>query len=315
VTSEPAPGADGGYSTISFLSDYGHDDEFVGVVHSVIAAIAPHVRVVDVTHGVAPCDVRAGGLALARAAQYLLPGVVLAVVDPGVGTRRRPVAVEVGGGASILVGPDNGLLAPAVALVGGASRAVELANPDLRLDAQPELGSTFDGRDVFAPAAAHLCCDVPISALGPPVDPATLMPGMLPVSSREGEDLVAEVLWIDRFGNCQLNLDPAELDELAPGGALLQVAAGEDLRTAERAGAYAEVSPGRVGLITDSSGLVSLAMPRRSAADDLGLHEGAEVRLTSAAAGGSDGTTGTTTRVGLGRRTAERTRHDLGGES
>ena len=177
MTSGTATGPNGGYDTISFLSDYGHADEFVGVVHSVIAAIAPHVRVVDVTHGVAACDIRAGGLALARAAQYLLPGVVLAVVDPGVGTSRRPVAVEVGDGASVLVGPDNGLLAPAVALVGGAGRAVELAGGDYRLEAQPELGSTFDGRDVFAPAAAHLCCGVPLSALGPPIDPATLMPG------------------------------------------------------------------------------------------------------------------------------------------
>ena len=239
--------------------------------------------------------------------------MVLAVVDPGVGTDRRPVAVEVGDGASVLVGPDNGLLAPAVALVGGASRAVELAGPDYRLEVQPELGSTFDGRDVFAPAAAHLCCGVPISALGPPVDPATLMPGMLPVSSREGDDLVAEVLWIDRFGNCQLNLDPAELDQLAPAGAPLQVAADEDLRTAERVSAYAEVSPGRVGLITDSSGLVSLAVPRRSAADDLGLREGAEVRIGAAAAGGSEGAAVTATRVGLGRRPAGLTRHDTGG--
>ena len=313
MTPGAATGPDGGYDTISFLSDYGHADEFVGVVHSVIAAIAPHVRVVDVTHGVAACDVRAGGLALARAAHYLLPGVVLAVVDPGVGTDRRPVAVEVGDGASVLVGPDNGLLAPAVALVGGAGRAVELAGGDYRLEAQPELGSTFDGRDVFAPAAAHLCCGVPLSALGPPIDPATLMPGMLPLSSREGDDLLAEVLWIDRFGNCQLNLDPAELDDLAPAGAPLQVTAGEDLRTAERVRAYADVSPGRVGLITDSSGLVSLAVPRRSAADDLGLHEGAEVRIGAADAGSSDRGAGTATRVGLGRRPAAPARHDIGG--
>ena len=291
-----------GYDTISFLSDYGHGDEFVGVVHSVIAAIAPHVRVVDVTHGIAPCNVRAGGLALARAAQYLLPGVVLAVVDPGVGTDRRPVAVEVGDGASVLVGPDNGLLAPVVALVGGAGRAVELANADYRLENLSELGSTFDGRDVFAPAAAHLCCGVPLSDLGPAVDVATLTPGMLPVSQRDGDDLVAEVLWVDRFGNCQLNVDPAEVDEMAATGAL-QVTAGEDLRTAERARAYADVPPGRVGLVTDSSGLVSLALPQRSAADELGLHEGSEVRLTTAAAG--DRRTGSptvVTSVGLSPR-------------
>ena len=315
MTAAASADLDGGYDTISFLSDYGHNDEFVGVVHSVIASIAPHVRVVDVTHGIAPCDVRAGGLALARAAQYLLPGVVLAVVDPGVGTDRRPVAVEVGDGASVLVGPDNGLLAPAVALVGGTSRAVELANPDYRLDAQPELGRTFDGRDVFAPAAAHLCCGVPLSALGPAINPATLTPGMLPVSHRDGDDLVAEVLWIDRFGNCQLNLDPGDLEELAPAGAPLQIAAGDDLRTAERVGAYAEVSAGRVGLITDSSGLVSLAVPRRSAADDLGLHEGAEVRLTTAATTErSAGAPSTATPVGLGRRTRSPTPQDQGGQ-
>ena len=162
------------YDTISFLSDYGHDDEFVGVVQSVIRAIAPEVAVIDVTHQVPPHDVRAGGLALARSAQYLCPGVVLAVVDPGVGGARRAVAVEVGDGASVLVGPDNGLLAPAVALVGGADRAVELTEPDYQLEAP---GPTFAGRDVFAPAAAHLCAGVDLAELGPEIDPAGLLPG------------------------------------------------------------------------------------------------------------------------------------------
>src|SRR3954447_1392346 len=157
-----------GYDTISFLSDYGTDDEFVGVVKSVIRQLAPAVAVIDVTHGIAPHDVRGGALTLARSAQYLAPGVVLAVVDPGVGTERRAVAVEVGDGISVLIGPDNGLLAPAVAMVGGATRAVELTNPDYQ---QPAPGPTFDGRDVFAPAAAHLCNGVPLSEFGPEIDP------------------------------------------------------------------------------------------------------------------------------------------------
>ena len=123
------------YDTISFLSDYGHTDEFVGVVHSVIHQLCPGVRVIDISHEVAPYDVRAGGLTLARSVQYLAPGVVVAVVDPGVGSTRRPVAVEVGDGASVLVGPDNGLLAPAVAMVGGATRAVWLNNAEHHLDA------------------------------------------------------------------------------------------------------------------------------------------------------------------------------------
>jgi len=269
---------------MSFLSDYGHDDEFVGVVHSVIAAIAPTVRVIDVTHGITRHNVRAGGLALARAAQYLLSGVVLAVVDPGVGTKRRAVAVEVGGGVSVLVGPDNGLLAPAVALVGGAGRAVELTANEYRLDPQAELGATFDGRDVFAPAAAHLCCGVPLEALGPQIDPATLTPAMMPVSRREGDDLVAEVLWVDHFGNCQLNIAMSDTAEIAANetDSALRVLIGEELHTAQTVRAYADVAPGRVGLITDSSGLLSLALPQRSAADELGLHEGVELRLCAA---------------------------------
>lgn len=294
-----------GYEVISFLSDYGHEDEFVGVVHSVIASIAPHVRVVDVTHGIAACNVRSGGLALARAAQYLMPGVVLAVVDPGVGTARRAVAVEVGDGASVLVGPDNGLLAPAVALVGGAGRAVELTTSDYRLDAHTGLGATFDGRDVFAPAAAHLCCGVPLSDLGPPVDVATLTPGMLPVSRRDGDELLAEVLWVDRFGNCQLNVEAPELEQLADAGAAVQVTAGENLRTAERAAAYADIAPGRIGLVVDSSGLLSVALNQRSAAEELGLHEGSEVRLAGVQDGGGRRSAAIVTPVGLSARRSE----------
>lgn len=194
------------HDTISFLSDYGLVDEFVGVVRSVIRSLAPHASVVDITHGIAAHDVRGGSLALVRAVQYLAPGVVLAVVDPGVGTERRAVAVEVGeDGEAVFVGPDNGLLAPAVAMVGGASRAVELTSSAYHL---PAPGPTFAGRDVFAPVAAHLCNGVDLLELGDGVDPVTLRPGMLPLTRREGDRLVAEVLWVDRFGNVQLNVDP-----------------------------------------------------------------------------------------------------------
>src|SRR3954470_24063765 len=166
------------FTTVSFLSDYGLADEFVGVVHSVIRSVAPAAAVIDVTHQAPRHDVRAGRLALVRAVQYLRAGVVLAVVDPGVGTERRAVAVEVADGESVFVGPDNGLLASAVSMVGGATRAVELTNADYQL---PAPGPTFAGRDVFAPAAAHLCNGVALSELGPDVDPFTLRPGILPV--------------------------------------------------------------------------------------------------------------------------------------
>ncbi len=266
-----------GPATISFLSDYGTVDEFAGVVRSVIRQLAPATVVIDITHEVPAHDVRAGALTLARAAQYLAPGVVLAVVDPGVGTDRRGVAVEVGDGESVLVGPDNGLLAPAVALVGGATRAVELTSEAHRL---PAPGPTFDGRDVFAPAAAHLSNGVPLTDLGPEVDVAGLRPGIMAISQLEGGTLAAEVLWVDRFGNAQLNVDPADLEALGgTDGARLELRWGDTTRSAVAAGTYADVKPGDIGLIVDSYGLVAVVLDRRSAAAELGLGPGDAVTL------------------------------------
>ena len=266
------------FDTISFLSDYGREDEFVGVVHSVVRSIAPHVTVIDVSHDVTPYDVRAGGLALARAAQYLVPGVVLAVVDPGVGTSRRPVVVEVGEGQSYLVGPDNGLLAPAVAMVGGATGAFVLDNDDYRL---PAPGATFDGRDVFAPAAAHLCAGVAPADLGTPIDPVQLTPGILPVSEL-GDDgsLATEVLWIDRFGNLQLNVDPAQLVDW-PSTVRLAVGEGGDgeTRIATRVGSFAEIGVGAIGLLVDSYGLIAIAANQGSAAEVLRVGEAEQITL------------------------------------
>jgi S-adenosyl-L-methionine hydrolase (adenosine-forming) len=261
------------YDTVSFLSDYGHADEFVGVVHSVIRTMAPHARTIDLTHEIPPHDVRAGGLALARSIQYVAPGVVLAVVDPGVGTARRAVAVEVVGGEGVLVGPDNGLLASAVAMTGGAGRAVELADPAYHLEGA---GPTFAGRDVFAPVAAHLCNGVDLAELGPALDPAGLLPGVLPVTRMEGGALVAEVLWIDRYGNAQLNVDP---EETAAFGEQVALRIHDRTRTATRAPAYDAIPPGGVGLVVDSYGLLSVAMARHSAAAELGLVEGDAVHL------------------------------------
>jgi S-adenosylmethionine hydrolase len=286
------------YDTISFLSDFGHDDEFVGVVKSVIRAIAPNVVVVDITHEVPPYDVRAGALTLARSAQYLCPGVVVAVVDPGVGGARRSIAVEVGGGESVLMGPDNGLLAPAVGLVGGASRAVELTNDDYHL---PSPGPTFAGRDVFGPAAAHLADGVDLLELGPQIDPAGLLPGVLPVSHIDDDGaLAAEVLWLDRYGNAQLNVDA---DMVAGFGDRMRMRIESGSRTARRAATYSEIGAGEVALVIDSYGLLSIALDRRSAAVELGLHAGATVHLEAFGdEQESPSTGGVTTAVEIGRR-------------
>ncbi len=261
------------HDTVSFLSDYGLADEFVGVVKSVIRTVAPHVTVVDVTHDVAPHDVRAGGLALARSVQYLAPGVILAVVDPGVGTARRAVAVEVADGEGVFVGPDNGLLASAVAMVGGAGRAVSLTNEEYHL---PAPGPTFAGRDVFGPVAAHLCNGVDLLELGEPVDPLTLLPGVLPVPREEDGQLHAEVLWVDRYGNLQLNVAPEDIEAL---GERVALRWRDQVRTAHRARAYGDLKPGEVGLVVDSYGMVSVALDRQSAAQLLRMAAGDAVSL------------------------------------
>ena len=261
------------YDTVTFLSDYGTADEFVGIVKSVIRQLAPGVDVIDLTHEIPPFDVRAGGLTLARSVQYACPGVILAVVDPGVGTDRRPIAIEVAGGAAVLVGPDNGVLAAAAGMIGGADRAVVLDNPEYRLESP---GPTFDGRDVFAPAAAHLCNGVPLDELGTPISPALLTPGMMPLTRPDGDELVAEVLWIDRFGNAQLNVDPAEIEGW---GDRIGLTIGGSARTSRRARTFADIAVGELGCIVDSYGLITVIANRASAAEMLGLADGDEVRL------------------------------------
>ena len=254
---------------VSFLSDYGRTDEFVGVCHAVMLDIEPRLRIVDITHDVPAFDVRAGALALVRSVQYLPAGVVLAVVDPGVGTDRRCIAVEVEHGH--LVGPDNGLLAPAVAMLGGPRRVVELANSEFQLRAP---GPTFAGRDVMAPAAAHLATGLDLEQLGPLVDAASLAPGLVPLPKEEGDTLTCEVLWVDRFGNCQLNVAPEQL-----AGDFVGVRVGETDRRARRVHTFADAKPAELVVIVDSYGMCALALDRRSAAGELKLRAGDTVTI------------------------------------
>jgi S-adenosyl-L-methionine hydrolase (adenosine-forming) len=269
---------------VSFLSDYGRVDEFVGVCHAVMLDVTPDLRIVDITHDITPFDVRAGALALVRAVQYLPDGVVLAVVDPGVGTERRCIAVEVDGG--FVVGPDNGLLAPAVAMLGGPARIVALDNPEYQLSAP---GPTFSGRDVMAPAAAYLAAGVSIDALGPPVDAAGLAPGLVPLPREDdGESITGEVLWVDRYGNCQLNIAPEQLIErgLAPGG-FVGVTIGAEDRRAHWVTAFADAKPSELALLVDSYGMCALAFDQRSAAAELKLRAGKALTLVALTEGRS----------------------------
>jgi len=240
--------------------------------------IAPTAQIVDITHEVPPHDVRAGALALVRASQYLPDGaIVLAVVDPEVGTDRRLVAAEVEGG--VMLGPDNGLLAPAVAMSGGARRVVQLTNSDYQL---PAPSATFAGRDVLAPAAAYIAAGLTVTDLGDPVDPAGLVPGLVPLPRTEGDVLEGEVWWVDRFGNCQLNIDPQELTSAGakPGGTV-EVRIGDEPRSARWVHTYADARPSELVIVVDSYGLVSLALDRESAADALSLRAGSAVTVVA----------------------------------
>ena len=280
------------YDTVSFLSDYGLRDEFVGIVKGVIADIAPHARVIDLTHEVPPFDVRAGSLALARCISYVPSGVVLAVVDPGVGTARRGIAVSVGGGRGVLIGPDNGLLSMGTALAGGADAAVVLNNPKYQLEAP---GATFAGRDIFAPAAAHLCNGVALGELGDAIDPNLLLPGVVPLPRTEGDTVVAEVTWVDRYGNCQLNVGP---DEVASLGSTISVGltspTGErSTRSAPVVRTFADIGGG-IGLVVDSFGMLAICVDRGSAAVELSVAPGDAVTLSAVVE-----PSGVTTRVTL----------------
>lgn len=259
---------------ISFLSDFGLQDEFVGVVHGVIARLAPEARVIDVTHGIAPGDIRGAALALTRAIQYLPTGVILAVVDPGVGTARKALALETEAG--FFVGPDNGLLSPAVALVGGASSIHSIENPDVFI---PAPGVTFQGRDVFAPAAALLAAgEANLADLGPPLDPGAAMPLLLPLPKVEPPVVDGEVFWVDWYGNVQTNIGP---DDLATAGARLgeelEVRVGSSWHEASYVSTFADVETDTLAVHVDSAGLIAIGVRGGRADQSLNLEAGMPV--------------------------------------
>lgn len=242
---------------ISFLSDFGHRDEFVGVVHGVIATIDPDIRVIDVTHGINRGEVRSGALSLLRAIQYLPQGVALAVVDPGVGTNRAAIAVETPWG--FFVGPDNGLLAPAVAMTGGASRVYAITNPELII---PSLGATFAGRDMFAPTAAALASgQATLEEVGEQLDPVSLMPMILPLPEVEPEYVRGATWWVDHFGNVQTNISPDDLAVLGlTPGTTAEVEIGSRRHDIPFVETYGEVGEGQPLLLVDSHGLLALCL-------------------------------------------------------
>ena len=264
-------------AVVTFLSDYGLDDDFVGVCHGVIAQIAPGVRILDVTHGIERHDVRAGALVLRRALAYLPAGVHLAVVDPGVGSARRAVALRCREGERLLVGPDNGLLWPAAQRFGGVAEAVDVGDSPLRL---APVSASFHGRDIFAPVAAHLAAGTPLAAVGAPLDPAAIVPLKLPCARVTDDGVVCHVLQADGYGNVVLD---ASADDLAAAGVRRGEAITVHRRAARYATTFADVGPGELLLYEDGYRCVALAVNRGSALAALGLARDDEILIAPGA--------------------------------
>lgn len=269
---------------IVFLSDFGLEDEFVGVCHGVLNRIAPDSKVIDLTHGVSPQDVLRGALMLAESIPYMPEDAVyLAIVDPGVGMARADLAVRTRSG-NHLVGPDNGVLSLSWERLGGAERAVDIRSPEVTL---PFVSSTFHGRDVFAPAAAHLATGMPIEAMGPRLDPGALVTVRVAEPHVRPGRVRAQVLDRDRFGNVQLNVRHRHLEAAALHRVReLELRISGRSRRLPRATAFGEVEEGNCAAIFDSRGWFALICNGGSAAEALGLAVGDGVVLLEPDAGG-----------------------------
>jgi S-adenosylmethionine hydrolase len=262
---------------ISFLSDYGQADEFVGVCHAVIATICPQARVIDITHGIPRHDVRAGALLLQAALPYLPKGVHLAVVDPDVGAERRAVAI-LAADDRVLVGPDNGLLSLALQAAGGAVQAVDIKRSRFRLE---PVSATFHGRDIFAPVAARIAAGAVLGECGEPLQPDRLVSLELPHARAQDGGLVASAVYVDGFGNVELGVEHDQLAEtdLELGRPITLELGGARSFQAHYALTFADVAPGELLLYEDSHRRLAIAVSHGSAAERLGLAVDDELRI------------------------------------
>jgi S-adenosylmethionine hydrolase len=263
-------------SFITFLTDIGLEDDFVGTCHGVMKRIAPDAHVIDITHGIAPRQVLQGALTLANTLPYMPAGIHLAVVDPGVGGARRALALRDGEGRTH-VGPDNGLLVLAAEKLGGIVEAHELTNPAYALES---VSRTFHGRDLFSPAAAHLALGVPLAELGPPIAPDALARIDIPTPEIGTNRIHAQVLAIDRFGNIQLNLERQQIEDagVVP-GTRLELEFGSERYYAVAARTFADARRGDIILYEDSYRNIAIAISGGNAAELFAARDGQGVRI------------------------------------
>jgi hypothetical protein len=261
---------------ITFLSDFGLEDDFVGTCHGVIKRIAPATDVIDITHGIERQSILQGALVLANTLPYMPEGVHLAVVDPEVGTPRRALVVRTRDGR-LLVGPDNGLLLPAAERVGGIEAAHEITNRRYALE---PVSPTFHGRDVFSPAAAHLTLGLEPEELGAAVSPERLVRLEIPEAEIGERRIRARCLYVDRFGNIQLNLNAEQIEPLGiVPGRRVEVELAVDRFYALAARTFAEAGVGEIILYEDAYRNIALAISRGNAAETFGVRAGVEIKL------------------------------------
>ncbi len=264
-----------GSRLICFFSDYGYRDDFAGTCRAVMKRIAPDVHVIDVTHGLVERDVLGGAFVLRNTMPYMPDRAVhLAVVDPGVGGPRRPVALR-SAGDRLFVGPDNGLLTLAADADGGVADAHLLTNEEIWLS---PLSATFHGRDIFAPVAARLAAGLPLDVVGVAVDPAGLARLDVPAPETAEDGIIATAVLVDRFGNVALNLSAAEL-EAAKLGHRLELDCGGERYFTRVVHTFSSVRPSDILVLIDSYGQVALAVNSGSAAEVLGVATGDRVWL------------------------------------
>jgi S-adenosyl-L-methionine hydrolase (adenosine-forming) len=258
---------------ITFLSDYGLEDDFVGVCHAVIARIAPGAQVVDLTHGLERHDVRSAAMVLRRSLPFCAPGVHLAVVDPGVGTERRAIALRTTEEDRILVGPDNGLLSLAAQRFGGIAEVIDATRSIHRLE---PVSATFHGRDIFAPVAAHLALGAPLGDAGDPIDADEIVRLDMPLAFLDEGELFAHAVGFDRFGNVMLDVEHAELT-----GSGFRLGYGVEVNGHHGVYAvtFADVAPGELLLYEDAYRTLALAVNRGSARELLGIERDDELRI------------------------------------
>jgi S-adenosylmethionine hydrolase len=262
---------------ITFLSDYGYQDDFAGVCRAVIAKLAPDVPVIDLTHGIRRHAVAEAGTVLANALPYAPEGVHLAIVDPGVGSPRRALAVQVAEGDRILVGPDNGLLCPAINALGGAVAAADITLSSFRLD---PVSATFHGRDVFAPVAAHLALGATLEEAGEAVDPKSLVSPDVSGPRIEGGRVIAHAVYVDRYGNVALDVGHRQLPDTGLKlGRRAWIEAGGVTLDGIYTLTFSDVAGGQLMLYEDSYRNLALAVNRGSAAEMLAIGPGDEVVL------------------------------------